>query len=430
MKSVNELWKSVESELKKELTPLAVKTWLDETSPVCLSEEGLILYCPTDFKRETIEKYYITSIQKIVTEMMGRDLAVRFYSHQEYSDYQDNLSEGRRNIKERNRYRFNSFVVGDSNKIAFNSAQYVAAGFDQFCNPLIIHGGSGLGKTHLLNAIVASVRAGAPSSNIVYTRGDMFTNEMVEAIHESTNKKFREKHRRASLFLMDDAQFISGKKATQEELLNTFDELYASGCSIVMAMDRPPSEMSMLEDRIRNRFEGGLIVEIKEPEFETRYEIAKGKAAERGLSLKDEDLRFIAEHVTGSVRRIEGALNYLVMKVRIEGKSVCVRDVVQEMLGPTQVTALAPQELIERVGREFGVEPALITGKSKTKNVMLARQVCMYLLCQEQGKTTTATGKLLGRDHSTVVYGIQRVEGMMNEDAVFFARVNGLMGKQ
>lgn len=429
MKSVNELWGSVLSELKKELTPLAVKTWFDEVSSVLLTDEGLILYCPTDFKRETIEKYYVAAIKKVVGEMMGCETSVRFYSHQEYADYQDNLSEGRRNIRERSRYRFNSFVVGDSNKIAFNSAQYVAAGFDQFCNPLIIHGGSGLGKTHLLNAIVASVRSSAPTSNIVYTRGDMFTNEMVEAIHESTNKKFREKHRRASLFLMDDAQFIGGKKATQEELLNTFDELYASGCSIVLAMDRPPSEMSMLEDRIRNRFEGGLIVEIKEPELETRLEITKSKAAERGLSLSDEDLCFIAENVTGSVRRIEGALNYLNMKIRIEGKNVCVRDVVREMLGPEQPTTMNPQELIEKVGREFGVEPALITGKSKTKNVMMARQVCMYLLCQEQGQTTSAAGKILGRDHSTVVYGIQRVEGMMNADADFSVRVNRLIGR-
>ena len=429
MKSVQSLWSSILADLKKELSATAVKTWFDDVIPVLLDEKSLILYCKTDFKREAIEKYYIPSVEKILKQKFAKEISVRFFTHQEYSEYQDTLCEGRRRIQERERYRFHSFVVGESNKLAFNSAQYVAAGFDQFCNPLIIYGGSGLGKTHLLNAIVAAVRVGAPSSNIVYTRGDMFTNEMVEAIKADTNTQFRAKHRCASLFLMDDAQFIGGKKATQEELLNTFDELYSRGCSIVLAMDRAPNELCTLEDRIRSRFEGGLVVQIQEPEYETRLQIVKNKAAERGLCLKDEDIIFIAENVTGSVRRIEGMLNYLNMMVRAEGTFGSIRDAVSEVLG-SKPTSLTPDELIHRVAKEFGIEKSLILGKARTKDVMLARQVCMYLLCQELGMSTTAAGKLLKKDHTTVMYGIQKVEDLMNTNATFSARVNQAIAKQ
>ena len=428
MKSVQSLWSSILADLKKELSATAVKTWFDDVIPVLLDEKSLILYCKTDFKREAIEKYYIPSVEKILKQKFAKEIPVRFFTHQEYSEYQDTMCEGRRCIQERERYRFHSFVVGESNKLAFNSAQYVAAGFDQFCNPLIIYGGSGLGKTHLLNAIVAAVRVGSPSSNIVYTRGDMFTNEMVEAIKSDTNTQFRAKHRCASLFIMDDAQFIGGKKATQEELLNTFDELYSKGCSIVLAMDRAPNELCTLEDRIRSRFEGGLVVQIQEPEYETRLQIVKNKAAERSLCLKDEDMIFIAENVTGSVRRIEGILNYLNMKVRTEGTFGNIRDAVSETF-TSKPTSLTPDELIHHVAKAFGIEKNLIPGKARTKDVMLARQVCMYLLCQELGMSTTAVGKLLKKDHTTVIYGIQKVEDLMNADAHFSARVNQLIAR-
>ena len=197
---------------------------------------------------------------------------------------------------------------------------------------------------------------------------------------------------------------------------------------IFLAMDRAPNELCTLEDGIRSRFEGGLVVQIQEPEYETRLQIVKNKAAERSLCLKDEDMIFIAENVTGSVRRIEGILNYLNMKVRTEGTFGNIRDTVSETF-TSKPTSLTPDELIHHVAKAFGIEKNLIPGKARTKDVMLARQVCMYLLCQELGMSTTAVGKLLKKDHTTVIYGIQKVEDLMNADAHFSARVNQLIAR-
>ena len=198
---------------------------------------------------------------------------------------------------------------------------------------------------------------------------------------------------------------------------------------IFLAMDRAPNELCTLEDLIRSRFEGGLVVQIQEPEYETRLQILKNKAAERSLCLKDEDMIFIAENVTGSVRRIEGILNYLNMKVRTEGTFGNIRDAVSETF-TSKPTSLTPDELIHHVAKAFGIEKKLIQEKARTKDVMLARQVCMYLLCQELGMSTTAAGKLLKKDHTTVMYGIQKVEDLMNTNATFSARVNQAIAKQ
>ncbi len=422
---VADLWTMVLEELKAELSALAIATWFDEVTPVKIDREALYLYCENSFKCSTIERCYTQQIQKGLRRRGLSEMQVLFISKEEY-EAQLGRRDGRRKPgRQTSKFTFDSFVVGDSNQLAYNAAQAIAAGFAEYCNPLVIYGNPGLGKTHLLHAIATAASASAPDLEIVSVKGDEFTNELVEAIRANNTARFREKYRRASIFLMDDVQFIAGKKQTQEEFFNTFDALYEDGCSIVITMDRPPWELVRLEERITNRFAGGLTVKIAEPEYETRLEIVKMKAKGRGLQLSQEDLQYIAERVTGSVRQIEGVLNKL--KVSADYKvALCVKDVVDSVPSSAK-TPGSPEGLIERVCAHFAVDPQLLKGKGGTRNVTLARHVAMYVLCHGLRLSTTKVGEMMERDHSSVCYALQAVEAKMGSDDAFAETVHKLM---
>ena len=374
-----------------------------------------------------IERFYMEPIRKSLRRRFSNDIHVCFVSDEEYADFVGGHVTRRRPLRNTGKFTFDSFVVGDSNRVAYNAAQAVAAGFDEYCNPLVIYGNPGLGKTHLLNAIAFAVSASEPDAQVVCIKGDEFTNELVGAIRDDTNAQFRDKYRNASVFLMDDVQFIAGKKQTQEEFFNTFDALYQNGSSIVITMDRPPRELKKLEERITSRFEGGLLVEIGEPDRDTRLEIIKQKAAERGLPLSQDDIEYIADRITGSVRQLEGALNKL--KVFAAQKSgVSVRDVI-EGIPLNKGNYTTPEEVIEKVTSHFHVDQKLVRGKGRTKQVMIARQVAMYILCNRLGLSTTQVGKIMERDHSTVCYALQSVERKMESDQSFADEVSALMTK-
>ena len=416
MHTITDLWNLILDDLREDLSEIAIATWFDEVSPVGQEGETFALYCPNRFKRTTIERSYTAVIRKSLLRRFGRELQVRFVSESEYLARETKQADRKRAFRQSDRFTFSTFVVGDSNRMAYNAAQAVAAGFDKYCNPLVVYGDSGLGKTHLLHAIAAAVEASDPDAEIVCLKGDAFTNELVEAIHASTGAQFREKYRHAAVFLMDDVQFIAGKKQTQEEFFNTFEALYESGCSIVLTMDRPPREVSRLEERIASRFEGGLMVEIREPDYETRLEIVKRKAEERGLALSAEDAAQIAGRVTGSIRQIEGILN----KLRIlAGEDTLSVETVMKTVPVRRGPSVAPESVIEKAAAHYGVDPELVRGKSRTRKVVLARQAAMYVLCQELELSTTQVGRLLRRDHATVCYGLQSVETRMKADRAF-----------
>ena len=308
-------------------------------------------------------------------------------------------------------------MVGESNQLAYRAAQMVAAGFDEYCNPLILYGDPGLGKTHLLHAIASAVSKSDPDAEIVCLKGDEFTNEMIEAIRTGSNVEFREKHRNAAVFLMDDVQFIAGKKQTQEEFFHTFDALCRNGCSIVLTMDRCPRELHTLEKRLVSRFEGGLTVKISEPEHDTRLEIVRRKAVERGLDLQPEEVEYVASMVEGSIRRLEGVLNQL----KIFGTEGNVEEKLREIIQSTGAPAVlkrTPEEVIDAVARCYGVEANLVKGKARTKNITAARQMAVYLMGHELGLSTTRIGTILSRDHSTVCYALRRMEERLVADPV------------
>lgn len=410
MDTVKDFWCAVLDDLRLQLSSTSISTWFDEVVPVALEGSVLSLYCPSSFKRERLEQFYLQYLKNVLAERFSHEVTVRFLTEAEYT-----LTTNRQNpMQASDKFTFETFVTGSSNQLAFRAAQNVAAGNNEYCNPLVIYGNPGLGKTHLLRAIASFVGRNAPETRIVSIRGDEFTNEFIEAIRSESNAQFREKYRTATLFLMDDAQFIAGKKQTQLEFYNTFDTLYQNGCSIVLTMDRPPRELDRLDERIASRFEGGLVAEIEEPEYDTRLEIIFRKAEERGLVLSPSQADYIATNMTGSIRRIEGLLN----KLKAFGDTAQLEKIVDGMTDGNTLQESA-EEVIDRVARAFRVDPAQVRGKNLSRSVAAARQAAMYVLCHRLGLSTVRIGKLFGRDHSTVVYALQRAEEKMKSDERF-----------
>ncbi len=419
MTSIQALWTLVIEELKKDVPHIALQTWFDDIEILDLSNRVLTLYTPVKFKQETIQRYYTQQLQRVLRNLLSETVEINFCSENAYRSYSLKRNNRPRPLRDCGEYTFDRFVVGPSNQMAFAAAQAVVAQRSRYRNPLIIQGASGLGKTHLLNAIACAAAERDPDTSIVCMKGDDFTNDLVEAIVHDRGTDFRKKYRGADYFLMDDIQFIAGKKQTQEEFFNTFDNLYEANCQIVLAIDRPLYDLTTLQERIRNRFEGGLIVEVTAPDFETRCAIIKTKADLRGLSLTESEISAIAQRITCDIRKLEGVLNQLKAARSIPGCRSNGDDLrlALQLYQPKADTVPSPQELVDRAARLLHVDAGLILGRTNTKAVSRARQIVMYLLCQVHGQSTTAVGHFFDRDHSTVVHAVGRIKERLAGDS-------------
>ena len=303
-----DIWPKVLSLMEGDMTATTINTWFDDATPVALDANRFVLHTPSNFKRDIIMARYLPVIQKALHELFSADFEVVVLGEGELEDFGKKKTDDVF-LPGTEEYTFERFVVGASNKFAHAAAQAVAERPAQTYNPLFIYGESGLGKTHLLYAIAHKIHQNHPDYRIVYIKGDSFTNELIQAIREGRNPEFREKYRSADVFLMDDVQFIAGRESTQEEMFHTFNTLYEAGRQIVFTADRPPKEMLRLDDRLRTRFEWGLLADVTPPDFETRLAIVKNKAAALGMELPDKIASYIAENVTANVRQLEGTVN-------------------------------------------------------------------------------------------------------------------------
>ena len=317
-------------------------------------------------------------------------------------------------------YTFERFVVGNSNKLAHAAALAVAEHPAENYNPLFIHGESGLGKTHLLYAIAHTIHKNHPDYKIVYIRGEDFTNELIRDIRAGKNQEFRAKYRSADVFLMDDVQFIAGRDSTQEEMFHTFNTLYEDKKQIVFTADRPPKEMLRLEDRLKTRFEWGLLADIQPPDYETRMAIIKNKAIRMGVELPEEVLIYVAENVTSNVRQIEGTVKKILAFRDLLGSNVdassvtrAVRDMFKE---PSDILPTA-EVIIEEVGKFYDIDPNAIRGQGRTKATSWARHIAIYLTRHMTKLSLKDIGKEFdNRDHSTVLNSLTRIERLMKND--------------
>jgi chromosomal replication initiator protein len=317
------------------------------------------------------------------------------------------------------RYTFDSYIVGSSNRFASAAAQAVADRPAQTYNPLFIYGGVGLGKTHLLHAVGHAVMRHFPDYRVVYTTSERFMNEMIKAIRESTTEDFRDHYRHVDLLLIDDIQFIAGKESTQEEFFHTFNALHDNGKQIVISCDSPPKALNPLEERLRSRFEWGLIADIQPPDLETRIAILRSKAEQQDLPVPPDVIQYLARRVPSNIRELEGSLNRIIAYASLNEQQLSVdlaAAALDSLSGPRR-SQLTPQSIIASVAKYFGISMDEMTGKGRDKSVVVPRQIAMYLVREETNASLEQIGQLLGgRDHTTVMHGWDKISTAVQED--------------
>ena len=419
LNSIADVWNNVLQQLKKDLSETTIATWFDELESVEIQGNVFVLYCPNDFKKGYIESLFLKNIKAVLRDIFSMDFDVRIIGERA-NEGENNRQNDRFSTAE---FTFEAFVVGPSNKLAYAASLSVAEHPAKNYNPLLIYGDSGLGKTHLIYAIANVIRKNDPKARIAYVKGDDLTNELVDAIREGKTADMREKYRQADLLLVDDVQFIAGKKQTQEEFFHTFNTLYESGRQIVLTSDRPPSEMTQLEDRLRTRFEWGLLVDVAPPDFETRVAIVKNKAAMLGMTLPDKIANYIAENVTANVRQLEGTIHKILAYKDLLGNEAdeeTVTRAMQDILKRSSEYIPTPEAILEYICKYYGLEESVIRGQQRVREAVQARQIAMYLIRSMTNSSVVDIGKVFdNRDHSTVLYSIQQVEKKMKKDPAF-----------
>lgn len=421
MNSASDVWSKVLKILEGELTTTAITTWFDDCRAVDISDKRLVLHTSSNFKKDVIEGRFIGTLKNALHELFSGDFDVLVLGEGELEGFQVKSPYATDPAEEE--YTFERFVVGNSNKFAHAAAKAVAEGQIKNFNPLFIYGESGLGKTHLLHAIRHALAKKHPEYNIVYVKGDDFTNELIHAIQVGKNVEFREKYRVADLFLMDDIQFIAGKIQTQEEFFHTFNTIYEANRQIVFTSDRPPNEIMRLEDRLKTRFESGLLADIQPPDYETRMAIIRNKAQQLGLILPDDVSNYIAENMTSNVRQIEGAVKKVMAYRDLMNDSISVSSVSKAIKDMFKVkTEFTPTSdlIIDETAKYYSLTSEDLKGQRRTRNTALARQISMYLIRKLTNLSLKDIGDLYeGRDHTTVLSSIRRVESELKGSTSF-----------
>ena len=326
-------------------------------------------------------------------------------------------------------YTFDNFVVGSSNNHAYHMAKSVAANPAKIANPLFIHGSPGLGKTHLLYAITREISDLYPDFKIIYTKGEDFTNELIGSLASKTPILFREKYRNADVLLMDDIQFIAGKESIQEEFFHTYEALFEAGKQIIVTSDRLPKDIKTLAERLRSRFEHGIIIDVQPPDLELRVAIFKKKSQALGMNVPNDVLMYLGENVKDNIRQIEGALKKMRAMAFIEGCDVCMEHAkvaVNDIL-TAKAAAITPEKIITHVSQKTNIPFEDIVGKRKTDAVANARQIAVFLIRELTDMSHANVGKVFNRDHSTVVASVNKIKERMKQDPVFEAQIDDMM---
>ena len=408
------VWAKVLSYLEDRLGD-AGSSWFDDAEVVELKEDRLILYSPNKFRQQIILTRCAPYIQEALKEIFNSDAKLEVYSDEEMEVYRAK-GKSKTSLDFNPQFNFDNFIVGPSNRHAHGAAVAVAENPGAVYNPLFIYGPPGMGKTHLLYAIANELRKQNPDANIVYIKGDQFTIELIEAIRTGKNIEFRNKYREADLFLIDDIQFIAGKEATQEEFFHTFNTLYEDKKQIVMTSDRKPSDMLTLEERLRSRFMWGLIVDIQPPDYETRMAILKNKLDAYGLQLSDDVCSYIANNVTSNIRQIEGTVKKIMAYRNLDNMPLDLTNVsraIEDMVNTEGSGVPTAGKIIDQVCRFTGIDEATIRGTQKTKEISDARQLAMYMVRKLTGMSFPDIGKEFGKDHTTVMYNVRKVEAAL-----------------
>jgi chromosomal replication initiator protein len=435
--STREIWKAVLGELQLQLPRPTFETWLKQTDGVSYDEHQFVVEAPTPFAVAWLERRMYNVIQKTVEKVTEQPLDVLFRVRQGQETQSGSVALGEQTLALDSgqeeaavkpaaepgstfnpKYTFDSFVVGPSNQLAYSAAKAVADAPGKSYNPLFIYSGVGLGKTHLLHAIGHT--ASSHGLSVRYVTSEQFTNDFITSIGNRTTEAFRQRYRSVEVLLLDDVQFMSGKEQTHESFFHTFNDLHNSGHQVVITSDRPPKALAMLQDRLRSRFEWGLLADIQPPDLETRMAILMSKARNLGVRIGESVIELIAKRVHNNVRELEGSLNRMVAEADLMSMPITIQSasrILDEVTADNDRHAIDPERILEAVSNHFRVGTDSLLARGRTQKIAHARQVAMYLLINELEMTPTQVGRLLGgRDHATVIHGAGKINGEISED--------------
>lgn len=419
----NSLWRAVYNELAETLPAHAISTWFEPISPIALSEKELVLEVPNQFFYEWIESHYKQNLVKALSKSSEHNVGFKFIVSAKKTDIPKNVDPQPTQKKQNsflkpllnNNYSFEKFIEGSNNQFAKNAAISVASdpGNSSF-NPLIVYGGVGLGKTHLIHSIGNAILKESPQANVVLVTSEKFTLDFVNSLRKNKTVEFAKQYRSADVLLIDDIQFFRGKEQTQEQFFHTFNELYQTGKQIVLTADRYPAEMQGLQDRLLSRFQSGLVVDIQPPDFEMRVAILMEKAEQNGVDLSYDIFEFIARHIKSNVRDLEGTIIRILARSSLMNQEIdysLVRDVVRERAGKTITGDLTVEDVVRRVSEVSNVAEKEIVGKSRKMEIAEARQISMYLCRNIIGTSLNNIGVYFGgRDHTTVMHAVKTID--------------------
>jgi chromosomal replication initiator protein len=452
--SATEVWTRLLDRARLELPEQTFRTWLEPTEPLALEGGTIIVGSPDQFAADWNESKHAELLTSLAPVALGHPLSVVFRVHEErktrnqmdlfvappattVTATEQRQKQGGINAPLSERYTFEHFVIGKSNELAAAAAAAVSQAPGRVYNPLFLYGDTGLGKTHLMQAVAHDVLQRHPNTRITFIGTEQFTNEMIGSIQTRTTQEFRRRYRETDLLLVDDVQFLKGKEATQEEFFHTFNALYEAGRQIILTSDRPPSEIPGLEARLVSRFQWGMVADIELPDLEHRIAILRNKALidHLEMTIPEDVIRFIAEHVRSSVRELEGSIIKLLAYASLKHREITVdvaREALRDKLRPgdgsgSPAPGLNTDTIQATVAKEWGVTPEGLRSKTRTKALTTPRQVAMYLMRELLSLQLVEIGAAFGgRDHSTVIHSLDRVAGSLREEPSFAQRVGKL----
>jgi len=432
MNLIYEKWEEILEYMRTDLdmTTLSFDTWIKPLKIHSIEKNILRILVEMDGAVEYLEKKYKVYLQGAIIDVIDQIYEIEFVTKQQIENedfpkkeasYLMNETIERANLNPK--YTFDTFVVGSNNKFAHAASLAVADKPGQIYNPLFLYGGVGLGKTHLMHSIAHSILKKDKTKKVLYVTSEVFTNELIDAIRNNNNttiNEFREKYRNIDVLLIDDVQFIIGKESTQEEFFHTFNTLHGANKQIIISSDRPPKDIETLESRLRSRFEWGLIADISAPDYETRMAILRKKEETDGYKIDDEVIQFIASNVKSNIRELEGALNKLVAYSNLEKKEINVslaEEVLRDILLPDEKREVTPELIIQTVAEHYGITMADIAGNKRNNEIVIPRQIAMYLCRKMTDVSLKNIGNLLGkRDHTTIINGEKKIEAELKSN--------------
>ncbi len=437
MEGLQQIWEQVLDIIRhSDISQAAFNVWISCLEPKDIEDGELVILVKTTFQKNTVNELYAPIISKALRQVLDIPIGVRIVAKEEMAPeapaptpraiegngYPSNIGD---------EFTFENFVKGSSNEFALAAARAVAEKPAVVWNPLFIHGGSGLGKTHLLCAICKEILKNNPAARILYTKGETMTNELIEAIQNGTTAEFRAKYRQVDVLLVDDIQFIAGKTSTQEEFFHTFDALHSNNKQIVLTSDRPPREIATLEERLQSRFVMGLLADIQPPNLETRIAIIRRKAKSLDLPLQDDVAEYIANQIKSNVRQLEGVVKRMRAQYMLIGEQpnlIAAQNAIRDIRNDNQPTPVTVERIITEVARTMNVTPEDIRSKNNSAPISKARQVAAFAVRKITNLPMKSIGdEFGGRDHSTIVYAIQKVEQQMAHDTAYKNMINDII---